>query len=297
MGALEGECDDRFGRVAEALAAVLDAGDGGASAAVFVDGVPVADVWGGYADPARTVRWRSGTIANVYSTTKTMVALCALILADRGELDLDAPVARYWPEFAASGKQGVLVRHLLGHTAGLADLDESITVADLYDWPKVTGSLAAQAPQWTPGTDGGYHSISFGFLVGVAEANTTAFRRAQVPAISGFGNARSVGAVQSVLACGGTAGGVRLLSPAGCERVLREQFNGVDRLLGMPVRYGLGYRLEGSTCSWGGWGGSLVLVDFDHRMTVSFVMNQVLWDDAYNRALSIVMAAYESVTG
>lgn len=351
---LEGEWDDRFGRVAEALAAVLDAGDGGASAAVFLDGVPVADVWGGYADQAQTVEWRPDTITNVYSTTKPMVALCALILADRGELDLDAPVARYWPEFAASGKQDVLVRHLLGHTAGLADLDQSITVADLYDWPKVTASLAAQAPQWTPGTGGGYHSISFGFLVGevirritgssageyfarevagplgadfhiglapehdhrvaplipapqgdkppgflvgVADANSTAFRRAQVPAISGFGNARSVGAVQSVLACGGTTGGVRLLSPDGCERVFREQFNGVDRLLGMPVRYGLGYRLEGRTCSWGGWGGSLVLVDFDHRMTVSFVMNQVLWDDAYTRALSIVTAACESVTG
>jgi CubicO group peptidase (beta-lactamase class C family) len=95
-----------------------------------------------------------------------MTALCALILADRGELDLDAPVARYWPEFAAAGKQDVRVRHLLRHTAGLPTWDEPITVPDLYDWQAVTALLAAQAPQWEPGTQAGYHSITFGFLVG-----------------------------------------------------------------------------------------------------------------------------------
>jgi len=135
-----------------------------------------------------------------------------------------------------------------------------------------------------------------GFLVGVSDANTEAWRRAEIPAINGYGNARSVGAVQSVLASGGAVRGVRLLSEQGCERVFEEQFRGVDRILGAPTRWGMGYRLEGHTCSWGGWGGSLVLVDFDHRMTVSYVMNQMLWDDGYTRALGIVMAAYDSIT-
>jgi CubicO group peptidase (beta-lactamase class C family) len=117
-----------------------------------------------------------------------------------------------------------------------------------------------------------------------------------MPAVGGFGNARSVAAVQSVLACGGAARGVRLLSPGGCERVFDEQFRGEDRVLGVPIRWGMGYRLENRTCSWGGWGGSLVLVDFDHRMAVSYVMNQVLWDDGHTRALGIVLAAYDALT-
>jgi CubicO group peptidase (beta-lactamase class C family) len=298
--------------------------------------------------------WERDTITNVWSTTKTMVALCALILADRGELDLDAPVARYWPQFAAAGKQRVRVRHLLGHTAGLPDWDGMITCAELYSWSAVTARLAAQAPQWEPGTEAGYHSITFGFLVGevvrritgrslrrffaeevagplgadfhiglpaehdhrvapliaapdgdkpegflvgVSDANTPAWRRAELPAVNGYGNARSVGGVQSVLACGGVVRGVRLLSQAGCERVFDEQYRGQDRVLRMPIRWGMGYRLENRTCSWGGWGGSLVLVDFDHRMTVSYVMNQVLWDDGYARALSIVLAAYDAISG
>ncbi|GAA3235840.1 serine hydrolase domain-containing protein [Actinocorallia longicatena] len=353
MAEIQGTCEDRFTVVAEALAASLDAGDGGASAAVFVDGEPAADLWGGHVDAARTVPWERDTITSVWSTTKTMTALSALILADRGELDLDAPVARYWPEFAAAGREGVLVRHLLGHTAGLPVWDGPTTVEDLYDRNTAAARLAAQAPEWAPGTEGGYHSITFGhlvgevvlratgrdlgtffaeevagplgadfhiglaaehdhrvapliadprgdrpegFLVGVADANTAAWRRAGLPAVGGFGNARSVAAVQSVLACGGAAGGARLLSEAGCERVFEEQFSGEDRVLGTPIRWGMGYRLENRTCSWGGWGGSLVLVDRDRRMAVSYVMNQVLWDDGYARALGVVMAAYEGLS-
>ncbi|MBO2448512.1 beta-lactamase family protein [Actinomadura barringtoniae] len=358
MAEIRGTFEGRFEPVAEALAASLDTEDVGASASVVVDGEPVVDIWGGYADQARSVPWERDTITGVWSTTKTMTALCALILADRGELDLDAPVARYWPEFAAAGKEGVLVRHLLGHTAGLPDWDKPVTATDLLDAQAMTALLAAQAPQWEPGTVGGYHSITFGFLVGevvrrvtgrslgaffaeevagplgadfhiglpaehdhrvapliaapegdrpdgfqvgVSDANTEAWRRAGLAAIGGIGNARSVAAVQSMLASGGVgrgaAGGVRLLSEAGCERVFEEQYAGEDRILGMPIHWGMGYRLEGRTCSWGGWGGSVVLVDVDNRMTVSYVMNQVLWNDGYARGLGIVMAAYESLTG
>jgi len=102
----------------------------------------------------------------VWSSTKTQMALCALMLADRGELDLDAPVATYWPEFAANGKGGVLVRHLLSHTSGVSGWDQPIEVSDLYDWTKSTAKLAAQAPWWEPGTSSGYHALNQGHLVG-----------------------------------------------------------------------------------------------------------------------------------
>ncbi|HEX6518939.1 MAG TPA: serine hydrolase domain-containing protein [Streptosporangiaceae bacterium] len=112
MAEIHGVCDKRFEAVRAALAESLDGEDVGACAAVYLNGEPVVDIWGGYADAARTIGWRRDTITNVWSTTKTMAALCALILADRGDLDLSAPVARYWPEFAAAGKEGVLVRHV-----------------------------------------------------------------------------------------------------------------------------------------------------------------------------------------
>src|SRR4051812_40412662 len=164
MADVQGSYDDLFTAVPSALAGLLDAGDAGASVAVFVDGEPVVDVWGGFADRDRTSPWQRDTITNVWSVTKTMTALCALVLADRGDLDLAAPVGRYWPEFAASGKQDVLVRHLLAHTAGLPDWDAPIE--DLYDWSSATARLAGQAPQWEPGSAAGYHSLTQGFLVG-----------------------------------------------------------------------------------------------------------------------------------
>ena len=163
----------------EALAASLDADDVGASVAVHVDGEPVVDIWGGYADAARTTPWERDTITNVWSTTKTMTALCALILADRGDLDLDAPVARYWPEFAAAGKEDVRVRHLLSHTAGLPTWDEPMTVEDLYDWDLATGAAGRAGPAWAPGTAAGYHAITQGFLVGEVIRRVTGVTRAR----------------------------------------------------------------------------------------------------------------------
>src|SRR5580693_6761401 len=166
MTEVRGVCDERFGAVRDALAESLDRDDVGACAAVYLDGEPVVDIWGGYADAARTIPWERDTITNVWSTTKVMTALCALILAERGDLDLDAPVARYWPEFAAAGKDRVLVRHLLSHTAGLPDWDPPVSTAVLYDWPDATARLAAQPGRWAPGTAAGYHAITQGFLVG-----------------------------------------------------------------------------------------------------------------------------------
>ena len=236
-----------------------------------------------------------------------MTFLSALLLADRGELDFHAPVARYWPEFAANGKEAIEVRHLMAHTAGLSGWQEPMTEADLYDWEKATSLLAAQAPWWEPGTASGYHALTQGYLVGevirratggttvgelfakeiagplgadfhigtgpehdarvarvippedatlgggrrpgpgprqhghahprptrrsLAEWSwTEAWRRAEIPAAGGHGNARSVARVQSVLSHGGEVDGVRLLSEAGCEVVFEQQSSGPDLVL------------------------------------------------------------------
>ena len=164
---VQGECDAAFEPVRAAFQANFDRGaDIGASVCITIDGEAVVDLWGGARDAARSRPWERDTIAAVASTTKTATALSALLLADRGELDVDAPVARYWPEFAANGKAGVLVRHCLGHTAGLPGWDARLAMDDLYDWEKCTSLLAAQAPWWEPGTASGYHAVTQGYLVG-----------------------------------------------------------------------------------------------------------------------------------
>jgi CubicO group peptidase (beta-lactamase class C family) len=376
MAEVEGTFDDRFAAVRDALSANLDSGaDVGASVAVVLDGEPVVDIWGGSIDEAGQRPWERDTIINVWSTTKTMTFVCALMLADRGELDLHAPVARYWPEFAAKGKDGIEVRHLLSHNAGLSGWQEPMAEEDLYDWELATSRLAAQAPLWEPGTASGYHAITQGYLIGEVVRRVTGesigtffakevagplgadfhigldaehddrvalvtppppleipdapsdvviktftnpmlraaqsweipWRRAEIPAAGGHGNARSVAAVQAVIACGGEVGGTRLLSEAGCHRIFEEQSNGTDLVLGVPIRFGMGYGLPSdllplgpnpNTCFWGGWGGSLVLVDLDARLVISYVMNRMgagtLGDE---RGLSIATAAYSSLLG
>jgi CubicO group peptidase (beta-lactamase class C family) len=164
---ISGSCDARFARVrdvfADSFAARLETG---ASVAVTVDGRTLVDLWGGSADAAGTRPWQRDTIVNLYSTTKGLAALCAHLLVDRGELDLDAPVARYWPEFAAAGKESIRVRHLLCHQAGLAAIRRPYTTDDFYDWGLTTRTLAAETPWWEPGTAHGYHALTFGHLVG-----------------------------------------------------------------------------------------------------------------------------------
>ena len=163
----EGFVHDKYAGVRAAFDANLASGaDLGASFCATKDGETVVDLWGGWADAAKTRPWEKDTIVNVYSTTKTMTFLCALMLADRGELDFDAPVAKYWPEFAANGKEAIKVSYLMAHSAGLSGWREKITKEDLYDWDKVTALLAAQAPLWPPGTRSGYHAITQGYLVG-----------------------------------------------------------------------------------------------------------------------------------
>jgi CubicO group peptidase (beta-lactamase class C family) len=356
-GSLQGQLDARFEPLRDVLADGLASGaDCGLSLVVDVDGQTVADVWGGFADEARTRPWERDTIVNVWSTTKTVTSLAVLMLADRGLVDLDAPVARYWPEFAAQGKEGVLVRHLMSHTSGVAGWNTPFTVPDLYDLERSTAALAAQAPWWEPGTASGYHALTFGHLLGevvrrvtgksltrfveqeiagpldadfsigareadwgrcaeiipppplpfdlasldpesvlvkvatgpVADAtapNTPPWRRAEIGAANGHGNARSVARVMSALTLGGTVGGVRLLSPGTIEHVFREQAHGTDLFLGVPLRFGIGYGLpepagvpflpEGKICFWGGWGGSVIIMDLDRRATISYMMNKM----------------------
>jgi CubicO group peptidase (beta-lactamase class C family) len=376
MADIHGTCDDGFAQVSDVLSSNLDAGhDLGAAVAVFVAGEPVVDIWGGFVDGEKTVPWERDTIINVWSTTKTMVALCSLILSDRGELDLHAPVARYWPEFAAAGKGEIQVRHILAHTSGLAGWSEPVTVTDLYDWEQATTLLAAQEPWWEPGTASGYHALTQGYLVGevvrritgetigaffakevaaplgadfhigtpptcddrvvpvippppltaellagidpagpaartfanppldASVSSTIPWRRAEIPAANGHGNARSVAAIQSVLACGGETNGVRLLSEKGCEAVFEEQANGTDLVLGVELRFGMGFGLSSQlmpigprACFWGGWGGSLVIIDLDTKLVVTYVMNRMeagLVGDL--RGAGIALAAFAAV--
>ena len=374
MTEVGGTWDDRFEGVRDAVATLIDSGqDIGCSACVAVEGEIVADVWGGWADEEKTRPWGRDTIVNVWSTTKTMTALAALVLADRGELDVDAPVATYWPEFAQNGKDGVLVRHLMSHTAGLPGFDPALSNEELFDWDTTCTNLAAQAPWWEPGTASGYHAITQGQLVGevvrrisgvslgtffakeiagpldadfhigtdpvhfdrisnviappgysvndsmdasdplhrrmatstpdvtAQTAWTEAFRRAELPAANGHGNARSVARVQAAVSNGGVSGGVRILSKSPEDVIFREQCNGTDLFFRMPLRHGIGYGLPNEmipfpsprTCFWGGWGGSLVINDFENKMTVAYVMNKMgegTTGDA--RGGTVIAAAY-----
>ena len=164
---VQGHCDDRFAGVAEEFERNLaERGELGASVAITVGGESVVDLWGGHADPERTRPWEKDTLCVAMSTTKGATALAAHLLAGAGELDVDEPVATYWPEFAAAGKDRVLVRHLLNHQAGLPALRDPVPPGGFYDWDDVVGRLAAEAPFWEPGTRHGYHALTFGFLVG-----------------------------------------------------------------------------------------------------------------------------------
>lgn len=380
MSTVHGTCDPRFAALREILATNLDSGaDIGASVAVVLEGTPVVDLWGGWADEAKTRPWERDTITNVWSSTKTMTSLSALVLASRGELDVYAPVAKYWPEFAQNGKERIEVRHLMSHTSGVSGWEQPVTVEDLYDWEKSTAMLARQAPWWEPGTASGYHAINQGHLVGEVIRRVTGlklgeffakeiarplgadfhigldpkhfarvsnviappamdtsamappdpdspamktftgppmdatwawsegWRRADIGAANGHGNARSVARVQSVLSNGGEVDGIRLLTPGACDLVFDEQSNGVDVVLGMPVRFGIGYGLPdplgapflppGRRCFWGGWGGSLVINDLDTRMTFAYMMNRMANDGTVGdmRGLGLLKAAFAAV--
>jgi CubicO group peptidase (beta-lactamase class C family) len=376
-----GYCDQRFSAVEEAFSRNLESGEEiGASFAATMDGEFVVDIWGGYADAAQTRVWERDTIVPVFSTTKAMTALCALMLVDRGLLDLDSPVARYWPEFAQAGKEKLPVRYLLSHQSGLAGFDEPITGEALYDWNRIVDLLAAQKPWWEPGKQSGYHLLTFGYMVGEVVRRITnrtlgtffreevamplkadfhiglpeeydsrvgemvpppmppiprpgdpdniyiapdslmarvlgntppttertryrSWRAAEIPSANGHGNARSVARVAAALACGGELDGVRLLTLPTIEKAIEEQCYGPDLVLAVPIRWGLGYALNSKEFPmsrnpraffWGGWGGSLIVVDLDARLSWAYVMNKmnaVLTGDTRGTGLAAALYA------
>lgn len=164
---IRGECAAGFDAVREAFEKNFTArGEIGAAVTVWVDGDLVVNLWGGYADGRRRRRWRQDTLASVFSATKGLTSTCVHLLADRGELDLHAPVARYWPEFAQNGKHDITIASVLGHRSGVIGPRTRMHWGDTTDWDRVCAALAAAEPWWTPGTAQGYHMVSFGFILG-----------------------------------------------------------------------------------------------------------------------------------
>ena len=164
---IHGSCDEAFAPVRQAFEQNFRQGtEVGAACAIDIEGERVVDLWAGHADAARTQPWQRDTLVNLFSTTKGLTALCAHKLAAEGRLDVEAPVARYWPEFAQAGKDELPVRWLMGHRAGLAAVKPLLANEALYDWDAMCEALAAQEPWWTPGEKHGYHALTFGWLVG-----------------------------------------------------------------------------------------------------------------------------------
>lgn len=377
MTQVHGHCDSRFGKVQDHLNKHIYLGNElGASICVNIDGKDVVDLWGGYMDSSRSRPWTQDTLAPVWSTSKTITNLAALILIDRGLLDAHAKVAKYWPEFAANGKEDVEVRHILSHATGVPSWDAPITVEEIYDIPRATKKLAAQAPWWKPGTASGYHLFTQGHMVGelvrritgkslgqfideeiagplcadfrlgaqekdwprIADtimskpapaprdfevtgvmarafmgtpvkpeySMTPEFRRTELGAANGFSNARAVARILSMISLGGELDGKRWLSPSTIDLIFREQSNGMDLVLPTPVRLGIGFGLTGSEasswlpnhriCFWGGWGGSIAIMDLDKRMTITYAMNSMENGTLGNaRTLDYVKAIYEAL--
>jgi len=167
MPEVSGEVAPKFSSVREAFENnFVSHGDVGAAFALYHRGEKVVDIWGGLADKESRRPWEEDTLQYVFSTTKGITAMCAHVLAQRGDLDIDAPVADYWPEFKAEGKENIPVRWLLGHRAGLPALRTYVTPDVAYEWEAITSRLAAEPPVWEPGTTHGYHAITYGWLVG-----------------------------------------------------------------------------------------------------------------------------------
>ncbi|MET0812274.1 MAG: serine hydrolase domain-containing protein [Microbacterium sp.] len=373
-----GQVDGRFAALEAAFRANLASGDElGGSLCVLIDGVPVVDLWGGWADAGRTRAWERDTITNVWSISKTVSSLAVLVLVDRGDVDPDAPVAEYWPEFAAAGKQDVRVRHVLNHSSGVSGWDQPIAGEEILDVDAAADRLAAQAPWWPVGTASGYHLLDYGHLVhgivrGVtgrslgdfvaqelaeplgadfwlglpeseeprvslvvppppsqldiaslppespafktftgpglaAEATwTRAWRAAGIGGAGGQGNARSAALLNAIIAGRGQVAGTRILSEQTVDRVFADTIDGLDYVLGLPLRWGLGWglRQEGTTdyipdgriAFWGGWGGSLVTADADRGVTFGYVMNRMSEGIlASERGRTYLRAVYEAL--
>lgn len=165
--AARGTCSPAFAAVQEAFSENFARGEElGASCCVMIDGQIVVDLWGGVTDRSSRAEWQRDTLVNVMSVAKGVAALVIHMLADRGALDLDAPVARYWPEFGQAGKATILVRHVLDHRTGLEVLTEPLWPGAVYDWNAIVEAIERQAPLHPPGTFPAYHTVTMSFLIG-----------------------------------------------------------------------------------------------------------------------------------
>jgi CubicO group peptidase (beta-lactamase class C family) len=343
----------------------------GASMSVYRHGEQVVDIWGGWRDAPHAQPWMRDTLVNVWSTTKGIVAAAFAMAVDRGQIDYDAPVARYWPEFAAHGKDRTTVSHVLSHQAGLPGFAAPTGPEDVYDWDVCCAKLAAQAPSWTEGEATCYHAGTFGFLAGeifrratdqtlgafiadqlarpleadihlgtaaredtrvapmiapaVApdlaalglsdiatmamtnpaldpeQANTRAWRAAELPAMNLHATADGVARVFGALANGGELHGVRIVNPAAIAAMTAVQSRRADMLLGLEVNWARGVVLN-STGIFGpnlgafghtGWGGSFGFADPATGIGAAYTMNRMgpdLVGDA--RAVALAHAIY-----
>jgi len=381
---IDGSCDPKFRKVREAFEENFRSrNEVGAAVSVTIDGAPVVDLWGGLADKDTGRAWTRDTIANVYSTTKGLAAICAHRLADQGKLDFDAPVAKYWPEFAQNGKGKIPVKWLLSHRAGVPAVRKPLPSEALFQWDTMCAALAEQEPWWEPGAKHGYHAITYGWLVGevirrvtgktpgtyfreelarpldldahiglaasedsrvatilqppppppgvpnifeeivrnpesiTAKAianppamtpglvNTREWRAAELPAVNGHTNARSLARIYGALARGGEVDRYRVMSADAIARCYQEQSYGPDEVLGLPTRVSLGFMLSQPGAMLGpnprsfghpGAGGSLGFADPDRKVGFGYVMNQmgsgILVDE---RATALIDAVYACI--
>ena len=370
---IHGECDPRFAEVREAFEEnFTERGDIGAAVAVTIDGELLVDLWAGHADAAGTRAWERDTIVNVYSTGKGVLSLGLHMLADRGLVDIEAPVASYWPEFAQAGKEGVTVRHVLGHRSGVVGARRLLPKEACYDWETMTAALAEAEPWWEPGTRHGYHVWTYGWIIGeivrrvsrrrpgafvreeivdplgldffigtpasehgriadivppsrnplpepdvtsmlamahnnppwtFEDANTSAWREAEIPAGNGHADARGLARVYGALALGGELDGLRLLSEGAIEAARTLQSEGTDATIGVENRYALGFQLPSpalgdprpeTAFGHSGVGGSQAFADPGAGLGFAYVMNRIRGPGDV-RARSLVEAAYRSI--
>lgn len=333
---IRGEVAPGFEPAGEAFArCVAELGETSACAAAVVDGRLVVDLWVGL---------RRDSLMHVFSAVKPVTALCALLLVDRGALELDEPVAEVWPEFAAGGKEAATVRHVLAHQAGVPALRTPRPTELLYDWEAMTAAVAAEPAWWAPGTAHGEHALTYGHLVGeivrrvdgrrlsafleaeiarpweldlrvglgpadrarcvplvdpggrwsaevraeqgdlyraavdnppglldVEILNSDAWRAAEIPAVNGHGDARSLARLYGALAAGGEIGGVRLLGADTLAEATRVQRRGVDEVLGVEQEWGLGPAIDIDGFGLGGIGGTLAWADPDVGLGFAYV--------------------------
>jgi CubicO group peptidase (beta-lactamase class C family) len=363
MATVHGTFDPAFAEVAQNLARHVESGSEiGASLSVWQGSENLVNIWAGHTDQSKSKAWDQDTIANVFSSTKTISALAVLICHDRGLLSVYDPVSSYWPEFATNGKDNIIIRHLMSHTSGVAGWEDPIALEQVYDIKLSTERLANQAPWWKPGTKSGYHGQNMGHLLGelvrrvsgksltdfvrteikeplgadvqigaleedwprVAEmippvpkpnepvyelqpgsipykvlanppviasnANTAAWRRAEMGAINGHTNAQGLAMALHVLSNGGlTVDNKRFLDQKTIDLIFDVQADGIDLVLGLPLRIGIGFGLntdgasraavpfmpKGRVAFWGGYGGSIGIVDVENKVTVAYAMNKM----------------------